>query len=169
MYASWQIEIPRRSKRCSLNQEQFAEGTEYYSLLQRDEDKGHYVRKDFCNVCWEQVSKDYEKGSCSLWKSKVPLRSFEKKSESRDIRALDILRESIQDLNENILAEAFVLALYLARKRIIVQREEVYIEEKKMLLFEIIATEEMLLIPKIELSQIQTDNVQLELVKKLSI
>jgi hypothetical protein len=41
------------------------------------------------------------------------------------------------------------------------------LEEEKMTLYEVLATEEMLCVPKVELSQIQTDSLQADLAQKL--
>jgi len=64
--------------------------------------------------------------------------------------------------------QAFVLAIYLERKRLLFFRREIEQEGHSMNLYEVAETEEMLCVKKVPLSALQIDKVQRELAKKLS-
>ncbi len=158
-----QIEIPRRSHRCQDGGEEFSPGMEYISLVSEDPTKG-YQRFDYCPACWE---KNKDKPGVH-WKSKVPERHHvpqEEQYKSRNEKALYLLKEALKDDSQELRNEAFVLALLLNRCKVLVLRQQ--LEEEKMTIYEVIASEEMLCVPKVELSMIQTETLQNELAKKL--
>lgn len=164
------IEIPRRALTCCGCQKPFIGGEEYHTALVEGSDELPLERKDFCLDCWKKDTNKHSETK-STWKSIVP----KKKEESdlpkqKDERALYLLKESIALNTDAGNEEAFILALYLARKRIIALRQEVLIENsRKCLIYEHLDTEEMLCVPKIPLDQLAIQRIQTELAKKFKI
>lgn len=154
----FQIEIPKRSNTCSLGQEPLEPGMEYHSLLQDEGEE--LVRKDFCSACWGKLEQEATAGI--HWKSKVPpgKEDDQKLNLQRDEMAFHLFREALKSEEESAREEAFVLSLYLARKRMMYLRQEVNKEGRIMQLYEVAGTEEMILVPKVQLSELQTEKVQ---------
>lgn len=165
MKSVFQLEIPRRGSVCAHANEPLTPGMEYFSVLVEDVELG-LKRLDYCPACWEKI-KDEVKAH-SQWKAKV----LSKKDETpihlnRDERIMYLLQESMKLDTPEAHAETFVLALFLARRRLLYLRQEVKEGDHILQIYEEAATEEMLTIRKIELSQLQTDKIQLEVAKKL--
>jgi hypothetical protein len=125
--------------------------------------KGGYERKDFCQSCWEEVKDSVLEKTHIHWKSKIP----EKKEESdlpkqRNARALILLQESVGTDDPLIQQEAFVLALLLARSRELFLRQEL----PEGNLYEVAKTEQMVVVPRLDLSRLQTEEVQKRLAEK---
>jgi hypothetical protein len=154
------IEIPRRSHRCNDGGEEITYGMEYYSLLVDEPNKG-YLRFDYCPACWE---KNKDKPGIH-WKSKVPDKANmaqEEQYKTRNEKALYLLKEALKIDSRD---EAFVLGLLLTRCKVLALRQQ--LEEENMNLYEVLATEEMLCVPKVALSNIQTETLQADLAQKL--
>lgn len=162
------IEIPRRNTTCDLGQEPFVQGMDYYSILQENqEDKTGLIRKDFCAACWEKSERRHIH---SHWKGKVPNKQVEAR-ERRDTKswALEMLKEALLKDDEDSQAEAFILALYLARKRHLFLRQELVRETGEVFfLYEVSFSEEMLAVKKMDLAKLQTAKIQQELAHKLT-
>ena len=164
----FQINVPKRAAVCSFGGEAMVPGMEYYSALMFGEKEEHCHRRDYCPVCWDLINK--EQGNQSLnstWKSKVPLKKdLSDLPKKRDDRALYLLKEALILGNAVPEEEAFVLSLYLARRRKIYFRQEIKREGKAFSLYEVAETEEMLCVPKVELSQLQIGILQEALARK---
>lgn len=163
----FQIEIPRRATCCVKGGEPLLQGSDYYSALVRSDNEDIIQRQDYCLQCWQQVH-DSEQINGS-WKSTVPLKKDPSDlPKRRDERALYLLKESLSaPESQSSIAEAFVLTLYLARRRLVILRQEMKREGKLPLcIYEVAETEEMLCVPKLPISDVQVENVQLELAKK---
>lgn len=164
MTSLFSIEIPRRARACYNKGESFCANDSYISIL-LPLPQGGYERRDFCDPCWKEV-KDECLGETNIyWKSKVP----DKKEESqlpkqRNARALILLKRAIQQEDMDSKEEAFVLALLLARSRQMFLRQEL----AEANLYEVAQTEEMLLVPRLDLSRLQTEAVQQRLAVKFS-
>ena len=166
----FQIEIPKRASYCVKGGEPLLQGAEYYSALIRGETDEIYHRQDYCQTCWEKQYTNQAHISSS-WKSTVPLKKeVSELPKQRDSRALFLLKEALNNLDgNNKTAEAFVLALYLARRRLVFLRQEIKREGKLPLcVYEVAATEEMICVPKISLLDLHVEKVQLELAKKFN-
>lgn len=165
---SFQLLIPRRASHCIHGKELLLPGTDYFSLLDEDEE-GAVVRRDYCPACWKILSaQDQKMASLSHWKSTIPLKKTTSElPKQRDARALCLLKDVLSSVDGNP-SEAFMLALYLARRRCIYLRNEYQSNNKSMQLYEVAETEEMVAIPKIALSSIEISKLQAELAKKFS-
>jgi hypothetical protein len=169
-----QKEIPKRKPTCSIGQEPFLKGMDYYSYIEEDE-KGKWLRNDFCSPCWEKFSlqkkNNDQQSKVNYWKSKICEKPFSKEPLSFNEKALKLLATAIlldsQESNE----EAFILALYLARNKKLAMRKEIDCLEgtakKCFIIYEVLATEELLLVPKLQLSQLQVEKTREILALKL--
>lgn len=154
-----QTEIPRRARLCSIGQEPFSAGMEYYSVL-IGKGEGVYERYDCCLSCWEKAGQQqYIPQAHSSWKSKVPAKSEQPASQNIHERALELLKASLESGVEFEAPHRYLLAIYLARKRVILLRDN--IEDTQ--LYEVASTEEMLQIKVIDLTKIDVDQVQKEI------
>lgn len=162
------LSIPRRGPRCSLNQEVLNPGSEYYSVIEEDEN-GQIVRKDFCPSCWESTAKkECLSKAKSYWKSTVPPKHVEPPpNQNREIAAFDLLKLALNNSPEDD-AEAFILSLYLARKRHLLLRQQLKQADGTIVtLYEVASTEEMLGVKKLPLSQLEVVKLQQRLAGKL--
>lgn len=162
----FQLEIAKRAPQCAACSEAFQPKQKYYSqILEKDE--GELFRRDFCIKCWDSV---YGKEQIiTAWQGVVPI-ELEKKDEflSRDQKAMALIKEMIADDTPENRQYAFILGLYLARKRHISLRKEVALKDgRKALLYEVLETEEMLSVPKMELSHLEIETIQKALAPKL--
>lgn len=148
-------EIPRRSDQCCACQTRLAHPHCYYSAL-KNEGAG-LQRSDYCPHCWEE----YQQASHVLlpvcyWNAKpAQPAAVVRMPSSQDEWALELLRQ--QKVSHQ---EQFVLALYLARRRILLYRKELEQNGEKWQLFEVAKSEEILAIPKVELAAIDIAAVQ---------
>jgi len=164
----FQIEIPRRASACLERGESFISGMRYHSAIVLTEEQGVVERRDYCEKCWAQQQQKVQPHVLSSWKSVVPPEKRESGlPKQRDERALYLLKEVLKsDLSEQE-GEAFVLALYLSRRRRLLLRHDINIEGGRVAsLYEVADTEEMLCVPKVPLSDLQVEAVQCELAKK---
>jgi hypothetical protein len=162
----FQIEIPKRSTHCSKGNELLVPGSEYYSTLTLDKEKG-YARQDFCLSCWENSEKN---GVQTAWKAKVVTKNEQgdHSSKTRDEKAIHLLKGATASFNEEEWAEVFVLALYLARRRILYLRQELTQEDGSTLcIYEVAATEEMIPVKRKSLMRVNIDEVQSKIAQKL--
>ena len=149
------LAIPPRSRRCCVEQEDFYPGGEYYSLLEM-EGVEEYRRRDFCPACWSKEDFNPRK---IFWRSRVPAKEHQPETVEQDKEALIFLRELLESGQE---AQAFVLALFLARNRLLRLLKEVH----ELHLYEVVDTEEILCVKKVALSTIQVEEVRKALADK---
>jgi hypothetical protein len=158
------IEIPKRGATCAKGGEPLVAGEEYYSVLLEDPEKPGYLRQDFCLKCWQELQ---PKAFKSYWKARVPKQwKPPKKEESPFDRAFRILREDLQNPTPENLNEAFILSIFLSRKRRLLLRQEIVHEGEAAYLYEDPATEEILCIKKVEVSALKREEIQQALAKK---
>lgn len=163
----FQLEIPKRRSECAKNGETLLPGTDYYSILIENEEFG-YLRQDFCLPCWEILIKEKQSPlAYTSWKSQVPVKKErqEEPSLKRHEKFIALLKEIAIKQSPEAKAESYLLALYLARKKLLFLRHELKQNEETLLLFEIAATEEMITIPKVSL--IQAEKIQDQLAHQL--
>lgn len=157
----FRIEVPRRAPACGNCKKILVVGDSYYSVLSLQE-KDFPVRIDYCQECWQE---HLGKNALGSWKGKVPPKNEKRKTVDRNAKALELLKASLKKEALADQEEAFVLSLYLARNRQIALRKEL---SSNTSLYEILATEEMLVVPKLKLSTLEIDKIQERLAKKFS-
>jgi len=157
--------IPRRSHQCSAGQEPLLPGTAYFSVVNEDA-QGEYVRTDYCPNCWKTVERTEE---AIHWKGKVPdkKKRLEYADLSRDERAMAVFKDTLSSAEKEHHEEAFVLSLFLARKRYLLPRKQLRKEETLFQLYEVGSTEEMVAVPQIDLSDLEVEKVQKRLAEKM--
>lgn len=170
--AIFHIEIPKRSSICVQCKKSFFSGMEFHSLLKEGIEEGIYTRQDYCVFCWEKVSQQMTLEDIrTTWKSKVPAKkAISDLPRQRDARAMYLLKEALlHNYIENV-AEAFVLTMYLARKRLIYFRKDLILEDgQEASIYEVAQTEEMLCVRKVPLSTLHIDKIQSELASKFKL
>lgn len=158
------ITIPRRSRHCMACKETLCPGAEYTSVLTEDDKKGALQRHDFCFRCWDDERIEQLK---SIWKAVVP----EKKSAAKDPEGhydevLDLMRDEMEKDTEQSKGYAFVLALYLTRKRQIALRQEIDFEGQQAYIYEVLNTEEILCVKNMTLTLDRLQGIQETLIDK---
>lgn len=163
-----QLEIPKRAKNCTKGGEEFVVGDDYFSVL--DSDKEGFIREDFCLGCWAEAKKEWVNRAEIHWKSKVvqvkPISEC-KEEKTRDEKALELLKGAVMGLSQEEDEDAFLLALYLARRRFLYLRKEKQTAEGHFCFYEEAETEEMLCVKKVYLSASRITNAQQRLAIKL--
>jgi anion-transporting ArsA/GET3 family ATPase len=168
------LDIPKRGASCAKGGEAFHPGTEYHSIL-LETNQDQYKRQDFCCACWDNFAKEEMLAQAtSHWKAHVIVSAKQndkgiiaKQDQIQDDQVLDILKNGLDSEKIEDHAESFLLALYLARKKILILREQFEKENQTIFLYEIASTEEILPIRKVALSELQTAAIQQRLASKL--
>ncbi len=141
------ITIPRRARHCFHGQEPFTSGAEYVSLI--IEEPKDLIRQDYCMECWNHVQSQLP--SKIYWKAKLPEKSEGNPEElSHNEKVFALLRES------DDVTTCFVLALYLARKKKLILRQDL----EEAMIYEVPETEEMIVVKKVDLSLLEETKVQ---------
>jgi len=133
---------------------------------------GGYERRDYTTASWEMLNKDgcpFADGYITSWKGTVP-EKIEKEDlfKNRDEKAAQLLKESLSDDREEKRENAFILSLYLARKRLLVLRKEIQDpKQQSVVIYEDPATEEIYPVPKLTLSSLDIPAIQKRLASLL--
>lgn len=163
-----QIQIPKRSKVCMPCLVPLDAGMDYFSVLNENQNK-EYDRQDFCSACFAKFSNTNNLALSKYWKSKVPLKKQTIVIPStKNEQILSLLKSSLELHTPTDEMKSFVLALFLARKRFMSLRKEVKQEDGTTLqIYEILETEEMILVKKIAISTLQIEEIQQQIAKQL--
>ena len=154
----WQVE-KRRTKCCQCETE-FPPGRSFFSVLL--EQDGELKRSDFCGECWESESnEDY----FCFWKSRRP-ESNEQQTVGPAV-LLDLLEQLRHPSSEYEKALRLVLALYLARKKVLVLDTESL--EDDPLVFETDDGEDRYRVEQVNLSEEQAQELTEKLEELLSV
>lgn len=155
------VRIPRRSRKCCSCSLMFTPGTEYASLLSEGHKEGEYERADYCLRCWGEQLSDRSR---TYWKGKVPKRkAIAEDPEEHYLEVFEFLHEEIEKNTREADQSAFLLSLYLLRKKKIALRQEMDREDGVYQIYEILSTEEMFSVKKQTLSEERLLSIQQEL------
>jgi hypothetical protein len=157
--------IPKRAKTCSLGKEPFQPGMEYFSLIY--EDLKSYVREDYCEACWKKA---LVKEEAKYWKAKIPDRKREEESENyqaKRAKGMTLLRNLLLQTDEHSTAEAFILALFLARQKQLCFRKQLSRSDGLYDLYEVEGSEEIISVSHIHLSKLKVEEIQKSLAQQL--
>lgn len=153
MKAQFQISIPKRAGFCGSCRAAFQSEQEIQSQL-LEQDNG-WFRQDSCTECYKPLN------SAVVWKHTIGSREIiEPESRDHIDKALELLQRLIDGETQEEFEEAFLLALYLVRKKILVHRV-------KMGLYENLETGDMYLVPKIDFAKFSAYGAQVRLQEKL--
>lgn len=152
--------VPRRSRSCAKSGLPFQPGMEYISLLKEGQGE-EYIREDIAFSWWkEQGSEALLKETKSHWRGKVPLKEEAPKTPDQLFeRAFELLTEYLEKGSP----KAFLIALFLARKKKLILREEFPDEAGVTMLYEVAETEEMISVRAYELHGEEMAKFQQEL------
>lgn len=162
------LEIPKRGPRCTLGQETFEPSMEYHSVVLTNDGEG-LVRQDYCSGCWAHLDRKALLATTqSHWKSIVPPKKAASSApQTRDEKAFRLLHEALESTDADK-SEAFVMALFLARRKLIKACDDIVLDNGiPATLYEIQETEEILCVPKIKLSDLQIETLQASIAQKL--
>lgn len=142
------MEIPKRNSKCTEG-ELFLDGEEIYSNLLFENES--FIRQDYCKNCWSKLTEQQKNmPSLTQWKS-----IFLKKEDDKNIflnreqKILSLFKDKAANDSIESQQEAYILALYLLRKKIIFCRKEFSNENNELFfLLEIAETEEHIIIKK---------------------
>jgi hypothetical protein len=163
--AAFQIDIPKRATTCAHSGKEFEPGSNYHSVVFEEGDA--YGREDYSQESWNAGAK--EAATCRThihWIGRVPQKKPKSRFEdvSRTQAAMTVLREALSAGRHD---EAFILGLYLHRKRQIFPRKKMPRDGLMVQLYEVAKTEEILAIPVVSLSTLQVNQIQLAVAAKL--
>lgn len=149
--------VPRRGRSCSRSGVPFQPGMEYLSLL-REGRGDELIREDIALSWWkEHGSEEILNEAKSHWKGHVPLKSEAPKTPDEIFeRAFELLESYMQEESP----KAFLVALFLARKKRLILRQELL---EGCMLYEVADTEEMLSIKPYEIDTEEMIKLQQEL------
>jgi len=166
----FQFEIPKRSPNCSVCQQSFLAGASYYSFLFQEEKK-LWTRQDFCVLCGEKFADGEKHKGLSgwYWKSQVSDKPKAAAPVDRVDKAFEILHEVLNKDSLEAQEEAYVLSLYLMRQKKLILRKETTLPGGEIVyIYEIRDTEEMVSVPKLDLSNLQIEKIKCSLTVKLN-
>jgi len=119
------MEVPKRERFCLNCKTAFKADMSYISSV-NSESYDCWQRQDFCKACWEEGALQ-KPLSVASWRSEVPKRQEELDLElEKNEQALGLLLNFYDGKNPGITAEeAFFLALYLVRKKILIVKNTI--------------------------------------------
>lgn len=157
--------IPKRNKTCCLGEEPFAPGMEYFSVIY--ENPHSYTREDYCLPCWKKASLKKE---AKYWKARVAAAEKKEDTQEQDAKnrkALGLLQRLLTSPDERSEAEAFVLALYLARQKQLIFRKQLRHAGIPYDLYEQESSGETISIRRMELDKLEVEKIRESLASQL--
>ncbi|MBI1871283.1 MAG: hypothetical protein HYS07_08840 [Chlamydiae bacterium] len=160
-------EIQGLSQNCSGCQSSFQDQNPFYCFLLFPQGSIPQ-RKDFCKNCVDQAKADYVASSTiySYWEGHVHILPLAPKPKPLPYERFEtLLRKYIVSKEPHDQKFAYILALLLERKKILIHRESVRKEEAKnrFLIYEHAETEESFILEDPTLTLSQVEEVQNEL------
>jgi hypothetical protein len=154
-------EIKSRAHCCARTGREFAEGDFFFTLLFRDGEG--FRREDICEEAWADRNDNI--APFSFWRSKYeapppPLPEALPKDDAEGL-----LRRLIADQDPATANARYILALMLERKRVL---RPVDSQDDDMLVYEHLASGEIIVIPNPRLSFVQIPEVQREVSELLA-
>lgn len=163
------IDVPRRHNICAKGEEVLQPGADYFSVI-TESDENCFSRADYCSDCWKHIDESSKiQEAVTYWKAKVPQKEEVKELySSKNESAMALLKEFAGSGDDEERQQAFILALFLARQREIIQRKELKRDDGcEVLIYEVAETEEMIAVDKFSLSSLQIQKVQKALAEKM--
>jgi len=152
-------EIPKRSIVCCGCQIALNRGMEIVSVLMEDAP----YRADYCIQCCGAAPKEMPR-----WRSRIPQRVKSLYADlKREERAFALFRDLLKE-PANRWGEIFILAQYLEREKVLVLRQDrVSMQGIPVSIYEIIETEEMVKVPRLDPKMLPLAEIQASLAGQL--
>lgn len=146
------LEIPRRHPRCLEGDHPFNPGDQCFTAISFRSSAWH--RQDLCESCWNVLKgRGLPSTVTSYWQTTVPKEKTERTlPKQKEERALVLLKEAVSAHCPARDREAFILALFLARKKQLHLRQEIEQLGEIIYLYESSMTEELIPVKKIALT-----------------
>ena len=109
----WNIAKPQR--RCSACERDLGENETYFAALH--DDGAEFVRRDYCEACWQKASADG--GFFSFWRTAVPPKEQKRRLFADDEVLIDFFTRLEGDADEQRRHFFYLLALILMRKKVL--------------------------------------------------
>lgn len=151
------IKIPRRKRHCDICKAVFSYTSPYDTVL-IEENEG-WNRLDYCSKCWSPHLKE---GAKSHWRALVPAKNESTApDENSFLNLVDHLRFFLEKGSNP--SQAFILALYLLRKKVLQKRQELEHEGMLVTLYEVKNSDEILVVPHVDITNLDAAQLQNEL------
>lgn len=161
------LDIPKRQAQCSGGDHFFQKGDRCYTLVTLS--AATWKRQDLCQHCWNKLCEEELSDQVrSYWNTQITGKEPEaEQPKHKEGRALALLKEALLTRSATSEQEAFVLALYLARKKSLSLRQQVEQLGETIYLFESTATEELIPVKKVTINPDQVAVLQQRLAEML--
>lgn len=144
----------------------FADQQAYHSALTFDE--GAYVRRDYCETCWDGMPEDVP--SEGIWRGVFRLPPPPPEEPLKRETAESLLRRLMEDEDESRGNVIFILAVMLERKRMLIERD---VQQRgdgvTIRIYEHRRTGETFVVPDPGLALDQLEDVQQEVIDLLGV
>lgn len=162
-----QWKLSNRKSICSECERGFHEGDTFHTAIFWNDAEGEYQRKDFCEACWKAIEEDVDAFSC--WKStyEPPSTDGKKKDAVQKEDAESLLKRLIEENDPASEKTRFILALMLERKKIFQQIDAHDRNGQKLLIFKRRKTEEIYIVPDLDLKMDELVAIQTEVIEML--
>ena len=129
--------IKPRSGMCAQTQKRFEDGEVFYTVIFDDTESDGFIRRDFSEAVWKEMSGGFDPPPFSFWKSvyKAPAQVEEEKTfKQNSIEAM--LHRMIEEDRPATENARYILALMLERKKILLPTETKDTDNRKLLFYE---------------------------------
>ncbi len=162
----FKFEIPKMGPCCVHCRMKWDDGAVCHSSIYEGPE-GHWIRQDVCHLCQEYLLRNSEERF--FWQARVAAKPKKEMPSFEPInKAIELLRCSLTD-NRVSAGEAFVLALFLKRKKKLIEKKEIVSPSGEIcVLYEDPCSDEAFAIPKLNLDSLEVEKIQQELKLKFS-
>lgn len=164
---SWQIR--KRAKVCSETNVEFEDGESFYTaIFENMEEDNAFIRKDFSEATWAELSKDFDPKPFSFWRTKYEAPVIETddpivKKQTAESLLLSLMEED----KEQTESARFILAVMLERDKVLKEIDTKDTDEAKFRIYEHRRSGDVLIIRDPQLKLDQVDTVQAEVIALL--
>lgn len=153
--------ISRRHSKCTHSGEKFADGQSFYTCIFDDPENEGFLRKDFSESAWKELSDTLE--PFSFWKTtcKYPKEEIAPEVLGNE-SAETMLRRMIEEDEATTENARYILTLMLERKKALIPVGVKETESSRLLLYEHRASGDVLIVRDPQLKLDEVEAVQLE-------
>ncbi|MFZ5807103.1 MAG: hypothetical protein ACOY3I_07850 [Verrucomicrobiota bacterium] len=150
--------IKERAEQCAVTNKPFEEGEIFYTILFQE--AGKLVRQDLCSSAWEQRKTDQP--PVSFWRSAFKPTPIEPEPIEHNSAEAELRRLLLENSHNNEKLP-YLLALLLERKKIFHERERATLNDKKVVIYEHVETQETFVVPRVDIKLDEINALQQEL------